>query len=324
MKKISFLFVLFLLALPLCASADVLKGDVDGDGEIGISDVSTLIESLLSFDATSISLEHADVDNNGEVDIIDVARLIDILLTMPSASQVETFTVNDVSFKMITVSGGTFTMGATPEQGIPDNVNFSFCYPTHQVTLSSFSIGETEVTQALWQAVMGNNPSYFADDLNRPVEQVSWNVCQAFITKLNEMTGRTFRLPTEAEWEFAARGGVKSKGYRYSGSDDLNAVGWYDGNCMGSTQPVAMLAPNELGLYDMTGNVQEFCQDWFDMNYYSVSPSTNPTGPDYGDVRVKRGGCIWDGAYGYMFVVAMRNYSLPSYSFRHTGLRIAL
>ena len=324
MKKISFLFVLFILALPLCASADVLKGDVDGDGEVSISDASTLIEYLLTDDATGISLENADVDNNGEVDIADVARLIDILLTMPPAHQVETFTINGVSFKMITVEGGTFSMGATPEQGIPNNEYFSVCYPVHEVTLSTFSIGETEVTQALWQAVMGNNPSYFADDLNRPVEQVSWNVCQAFVTKLNELTGRNFRLPTEAEWEFAARGGVKSKGYRFSGSDDLNAVGWYNGNSMGTTQPVAMLAPNELGLYDMSGNVHEFCQDWYDQYYYNESPSTNPTGPDSGDYRVKRGGSIWDGAHGYMFVVAMRNYSLPSYSFRHTGLRIAL
>ena len=163
--------------------------------------------------------------------ISDVTTLIDYLLAgtwgdepgNPGGGN-ETYTVNGVSFKMVGVEGGTFTMGATAEQGSDAYSNEK---PAHEVTLSSFSIGETEVTQALWQAVMGSNPSYFTGDLNRPVERVSWNDCQTFITKLNEMTGKTFRLPTEAEWEYAARGGNLSQGYKYAGSNDVNEVAWY-------------------------------------------------------------------------------------------------
>ncbi len=244
-------------------------------------------------------------------------------------TQTETFTVNGVSFTMVGVEGGTFTMGATDEQGIPEEVYgfaaYSMCFPTHQVTLSSYSIGETEVTQELWAAVMGNNPSYFADDLTRPVEQVSWIDCQTFIAKLNQLTGKTFRLLTEAEWEFAARGGNKSMGYQYSGSNNIDEVAWYEGNSENSTHPVGLKSPNELGLYDMTGNVMEWCQDWYGMDYYSVSPLTNPTGPSTGDKRIVRGGSFYDIINkGFEFAVALRNYMSPTYSFRHTGLRLAM
>jgi formylglycine-generating enzyme required for sulfatase activity len=128
------------------------------------------------------------------------------------------------------------------------------------VILSSYYIGVTEVTQALWQAVMGNNPSYYKGD-NRPVESVSWNDCQEFIKKLNSLTGRTFRLPTEAEWEYAARGGNRSKGYKYSGSNKLSEVAWYTDNSRAITHQVAGKIPNELGLYDMSGNIWELCND---------------------------------------------------------------
>ena len=170
------------------------------------------------------------------------------------------------------------------------------------VTLSPFAIGQTEVTQALWEAVMGSNPSYFNGDSqpgspDHPVEQVTWEDCQEFITKLNEMTGRTFRLPSEAEWEFAARGGNYSHGYSYAGSDDVDQVAWYRQNSDRVTHPVAEKLPNELGLYDMSGNVWEWCQDWF--GPYGSEPLVNPVGPESGTERVIRGGSYYwnDPAY---------------------------
>ena len=198
--------------------------------------------------------------------------------------EVHTYYANGVSFQMVEVRGGTFTMGATAEQGSDADSEEK---PTHQVTLSSYMIGKTEVTQELWEAVMGSNPSYFKGS-NLPVELVTWEVCQTFIRKLNALTGKNFRLPTEAEWEFAARGGNNSRGYKYSGSNTLSNVAWYDDNSSNKTHPVATKAPNELGIYDMSGNVYEWCNDWYD-DYTSAS-QTNPTGPNSGLCRVGRGG----------------------------------
>ena len=196
----------------------------------------------------------------------------------------ESFTVNGVSFAMVPVAGGTFTMGATAEQGTNIDSNEK---PTHQVTLSSYMIGKTEVTQELWLAVMGSKPSYFRGD-NLPVEQVSWDDCQKFITKLNALTGKNFRLPTEAEWEYAARGGNMSQGYKYSGSNEIGDVAWYDNNSGNKTHSVATKAPNELGIYDMSGNLWEWCSNWY--GSYSSTAQTNPTGPDSGSNRIIRGG----------------------------------
>ena len=279
-----------------------LRGDVNSDGFINISDVTTLINRLFSGTTPAISEENADANNDGKITIADVTALISSLLSgepLPPKDEpiegVETFTVNGVTFTMVAVEGGTFTMGATPEQGTNDP--WTVEYPTHEVTLSSFSIGETEVTQALWQAVMGSNPSNFTGDLSRPVEMVSWDDCLDFIARLNQMTGKTFRLPTEAEWEYAARGGNKTLTYKYAGSNDIDEVAWWDTNsCDGvgpdspdyGTHPVALKKANELGLYDMSGNVWEWCQDWF--GNYSSEPQTNPTGPSSGDNRVYRGG----------------------------------
>ncbi len=194
------------------------------------------------------------------------------------------FNIDKIEFKMVFVEGGTFTMGATSEQG--DDA-YEDEYPTHRVTLSDYYIGETEVTQALWEAVMGNNPSYFRGD-NLPVECVSYKVVQKFITKLNQKTGKTFRLPTEAEWEYAARGGKKSKGYKYSGSDNIDDVAWYTNNSSYETQPVKTKQPNELGIYDMSGNVWEWCSDRY--GDYSSNAQTNPQGHSSGSNRVNRGG----------------------------------
>jgi formylglycine-generating enzyme required for sulfatase activity len=202
----------------------------------------------------------------------------------------KTFTVNGVSFEMIYVKGGTFTMGGTSEQG---SDAYDYEKPTHSVTLSDYYIGKFEVTQELWQAVMGNNPSYFKGNI-LPVEQVSWNDIQDFIRKLNQKTGANFRLPTEAEWEYAARGGNKSKGYKYSGSNTIDNVAWYISNSGSKTHQVGTKSPNELGIYDMSGNVWEWCQDWY--GSYSSGSQTNPTGPSSGSRRVLRGGSWYDHA----------------------------
>lgn len=203
-----------------------------------------------------------------------------------------TFNVKGVSFTMIAVEGGTFFMGSKGSEAEKDEK------PVHEVTLSDYHIGQTQVTQALWQAVMDNNPSEFKG-ANLPVEMVSWNDCQTFIQNLNSLTGQRFRLPTEAEWEFAARGGRKSLGFEYSGSNNIDEVAWYADNSYTRTgwlgnkkdqqpHPVATKAPNELGIYDMSGNVWEWCQDWYGI--YNSSAQTNPQGPLGGSSRVLRGG----------------------------------
>ena len=186
---------------------------------------------------------------------------------------------------MVEVNGGTFMMGATSEQG---DEAYSDEKSAHKVTLSGYHIGKYEVTQEAWEAVMGNNPSEFKG-ANKPVERVSWNDCQEFIKKLNLLTGLQFRLPTEAEWENAARGGRKSQGYKYSGSNNIDDVAWYGANSSRTTHQVGTKRPNELGIYDMSGNVLEWCSDWYSV-YYSSSPTTNPTGPTTGFSRVCRGG----------------------------------
>ena len=177
------------------------------------------------------------------------------------------------------------------------------------------------MTQALWLAVMGSNPSSFTGDLNRPVEQVSWNDCQAFITKLNEMTGQSFRLPTEAEWEYAARGGEKSQGYKYAGSNNADDVAWHRDNSGNTTHPVGTKQPNELGLYDMSGNVLEWCQDWY--SRYTSDALVDPVGPETGSNRVYHSGCWEFGPNGCR--VSYRYYSSPTYSgSNHLGMRLAL
>lgn len=263
--------------------------------------------------------QNRDQNGDGVVNVTDVVDLINYILTSskdpnpPSSNQ--TFTVNGASFEMIAVEGGTFTMGATSEQvgdAIADEE------PAHKVTLSSYLIGKTEVTEELWKAVMDPN-SFLRTNL--PVEGTSWNECQEFITKLNELTGKNFRLPTEAEWEFAARGGNKSQGYKYSGgSNFLYELAWYSSNSSSQTHPVATKAPNELGIYDMSGNVDEWCSDWY--RRYSSESQTNPTGPTSGSERVWRGGsCNSDMDFCR---VSSRRSGAPRYHFQGLGLRLCL
>lgn len=232
-------------------------------------------------------------------------------LTLTSSSY-QIFEVKGISFRMINVEGGTFIMGATVYDGECDNDE----QPSHRVTLSSYSIGETEVTQALWEAVMGSNPSTFKGN-SHPVEMVSWDDCQTFIRKLNSMTGRNFRLPTEAEWEYAARGGNLSQGYKYSGSNTLDDVAWC--GFSGGTHVVKIKSPNELGIYDMSGNVEEWCNDWY--CEYTTDEQINPIGPSSGLNRVHRGGS-WILAKGCR--VSYRGCGSLGNRSKDCGLRLAL
>ena len=241
-------------------------------------------------------------------------------------SNVATVNVIHVDADMVLVKGRIFLMGAT-----------GIATPVHQVTLNDFIIGKYEVTQALWIEVMGSNPSWFKGD-NLPVETVSWNDIvgtsgasmvingityreNGFIYKLNQLTGKQYRLPTEAEWEYAARGGNKSQGYQYSGSNNVNDVAWYSGNNTPyGTKPVGTKAPNELGIYDMSGNVWEWCSDWW--GSYTSAAKTNPTGPTSGTIRVIRGGSWYLDATNCR--VAYRDYCNPDYRIFNFGFRLVL
>ncbi len=235
----------------------------------------------------------------------------------------QTFTVTGngktVKFKMIYVQGGTFTMGPTSEQYDNSNEEDEFWsnygFP-HSVTLKDYCIGETEVTQALWYAIMGEEPVSdlpyylkwwygFGEGDNYPAYSISYNDCQKFINKLNSITGKNFRLPTEAEWEFAARGGTKSRGYRYAGSNSVDDVAWYIENSYKidtKCREVATKRANELGIYDMSGSLQEWCSDWFDWSRIR-DPQTNPQGPSSGERKVIRNGSWSNGEVMHRLVV---------------------
>ena len=227
----------------------------------------------------------------------------------------QTFNVGSVWFDMIFVKGGTFQMGCTTEM---EAEAYAHEAPVHQVTLSDYYIGQIEVTQRLWQTVMGSNPSTIKDT-NSPVNNVSWEDCQAFIAKLNQLTGHNFRLPTEAEWEYAARGGHKSQGYKYAGSNNIDEVAWYSGNSGGSFKNFAKKLPNELGIYDMSGNVWEWCQDWY--GPYTADAQVNPQGPTTGKHRMYRGGG-WKHTTSSR--VAYRRVTMEGWDKTSLGLRLAL
>lgn len=235
--------------------------------------------------------------------------------TMPITSSNNSI-IQKLINNMVYVEGGSFMMGATAEQGIDATESEK---PPHKVNLSSFSMGKYEVTQEEWQAVMGNNPSGFKGT-KLPIESVSWNEAQEFIRKLNDITGKKFRMPTEAEWEYAARGGNRSKGYKYSGSDALSDVAWHSKNGGYMTHEIGRKKPNELGLYDMAGNVWEWCQDLY--GSYSSDSKTNPTGSSSGSTRVARGGS-WISNERYCRL-SYRNYEPENKKSAEIGLRLAL
>ena len=236
--------------------------------------------------------------------------------TTPSGSVISIPVKNGISIEMVKVEAGSFMMGAPPE--IENSCKEEKM--VHRVTLTNdYYLGKYEVTQALWKTVMGSNPSEFKGD-KLPVEQVSWNACQDFILKLNSMTGKHFRLPTEAEWEYAARGGRKSRNYQYSGSDSIDNVAWFEGNSSDDTHIVGTKFPNELGIFDMSGNVYEWCQDWY--GDYSSSSQTNPTGAVSGTERVFRGGS-WSSGTKFCRVFC-RGFLPPGGYGVVLGLRLAL
>ena len=219
--------------------------------------------------------------------------------------------------EMVFVKGGTFMMGATEEQGTEDPRDEE--YPVHEVTVSDFYIGKYEVTQELWEYVMGYNPSGYNGAM-KPVVSISWVDCCDFIGNLNRLTGKNFDLPTEAEWEYAARGGAKSMGYKYAGSNNIDEVAWYNENSDNETHQVGLKLPNELGLYDMSGNVCELCSDWYDENYYSSSPSINPTGPKMGEYIVCRGGSLSYRARSCR--ISDRDYAPMDGAYANVGFRL--
>ena len=293
-----------------------LKGDVNEDKSVDINDVVAIINHM----AGTTSFKYANVNHDANVDINDVVAVINIMAggTREYEQDVEeleclSFTVGGVTFKMVKVDGGTFQMGSDTIYASNNEK------PVHSVTISDYYIGQTEVTQELWQAVMDKNPSNF-NGTDLPVEQVSWNDCQKFTSKLSALTGRQFRLPTEAEWEYAARGGSRSKGTDLSGSRLIDPVAWYKDNSEDKTHEVATKDPNEIGAYDMSGNVYEWCQDRFAL--YSDTPQTDPTGPESGDNRVVRGG-----GYDTQTLncrVTKRQSALPTQFWKNIGLRLAL
>lgn len=224
------------------------------------------------------------------------------------------FNVGNVSFKMIFVKGGAFTMGATYEQGSSAE---SRERPNHIVKLSSYYIGETVVTQELWQMLMGDNPSEYKG-LQYPIQNITWYRCQDFIEKLNNLTEKQFRLPTEAEWEFAARGGNLSHNYKYAGSNDMNKVGWSSSRGGKGPHPVAQKCPNELGIFDMSGNVSEWCSDWY--GKYNSELQNDPIGPAWGTQKVARSG-NWMTSDSVSRVTCRRRWDPSSYGF---SFRLAL
>jgi len=215
---------------------------------------------------------------------------------------------------MVYIQGGSFDMGSNDGNDIEK--------PVHRVTVSSFYMGKYQVTQGQWRSLMGNNPSYFQNCDDCPVENISWYHVQDFIDMLNKKTGKTYRLPKEAEWEYASRGGNSSRGYTYSGSNELHHIAWFDDNSRNKTHPVGQKQANELGLYDMSGNVWEWCQDWYGSDYYANSPTENPPGPATGSFRVSRGGGFDNPAQ--FCRVACRGASSPEVRDGRLGFRLVL
>ena len=311
-------FVILLSVISLVVGLVILSKDTAGIEESNIDGISIETSSeVLAKDAVGAEESKTDEETPSE--------------KLPKDNFVEK--VNGVSFEMVYVEGGTFKMGSNDSEAEYDES------PVHNVTLSDYCIGETEVTQELWEAVMGTTVAQQRDKAdhgwplcgvgsNYPMYYISWDDCQEFIDKLNQLTGKNFRLPTEAEWEYAARGGNKSRGYKFSGSNTIDDVAWYRDNACDvgdsspdyGTHPVGTKSPNELGLHDVSGNVLEWCSDW--SGDYSSSSQTNPTGPTSGSYLVYRGGS-WNGPARYCRVSA-RSYCTPDHRYYHIGFRLVM
>ncbi len=315
---------------PICGALDIVstptKASVYLDGtKIG---ETPMIYNNVLIGSHTLSFEKKGCSSTQKTVNVEEGKISEVSAKLEKVSDNRTFTVNGVSFEMVAVKGGTFTMGCTDEQGGDCQNNES---PAHSVTLSDYYIGKFEVTQKLWEAVMGTtvrqqrdkaDPSWpmRGEGDNYPMYYVSWNDCKEFIGRLNQLTGANFSLPTEAEWEYAARGGVKSRGYKYSGSNSIADVAWYEDNSGSKTHNVGTKSPNELGIYDMSGNVYEWCEDWY--GDYSGGSQTNPKGPSSGSNRVNRGGG-W-GDYAKYCRVSYRGGNSPDNRFNDLGFRVVL
>lgn len=238
-------------------------------------------------------------------------------IAVPEGDFIET--AFGINMKMVYVEGGEFLMGGTSEQG---EDAYDDEKPIRRVMLDSFYIGAFEVTQGQWEKVMGTNPSYFTKGADYPVERVSWEDAQAFCRELSRKTGRKYSLPTEAQWEYAARGGKRNERVKYSGGSSIDSVGWYCDNGGQGTCPVGQKRPNALGIYDMSGNVREWCQDWYGKDYYVDAPLVNPTGPSNGFGRVIRGGSYFFNARSCR--VSSRGYINPKLHIAINGFRLCL
>lgn len=340
MKKIIYLFLI--LALPLSAFAQTASNvvatqvgntieityDLDQPAQVtlllslnGGATYSPTPKALTGDVGFNIQPGHKKIiwnlfsdDHNWE---IERARFKVVALNMNKE-----FTLGRISFTMIYVEGGTFTMGATSEQGRGTDKDEK---PAHQVTLSDYYIGQTEVTQDLWEEIMGDVPLKKYNGSKYPVSKVSWEDCQKFIDKLNivfasQLSGKRFALPTEAQWEYAARGGKKSKGYKYSGSNTVGNVAWYKDNSDQLSHPVGTKSANELGIYDMSGNVREWCSDRF--SWYTREPQTNPTGGSTDEDRICRGGSWLEDEKSCR--VSYRHYEAPDKKYSNIGLRLVI
>jgi len=302
MKKILYLFVIAALAVSCQDKVPVTEIKLDKSSAfIAIGGTTTLKADLIPLSATNREVIWSS-SNENIATVVDnstgtafseglitgkAAGTVTITATSKSGKYTATCTVEVINAEpeLVTVEGGTFTMGCTFNDC--DSISLVY-FPPHPVTLSGYKIAKYMVTQKQWEAVMGNNPSIIkGDDL--PVYYMSWLNVQDFITKLNSMTGKKYRLPTEAEWEYAARGGSKSQNYKYSGSNNVSEVAWWSENSLTRPQPVGTKKANELGLYDMSGNMWEYCNDWW--GNYTDASQIDPTGPATGTYRVMRGGC---------------------------------
>ncbi|GBU22347.1 serine/threonine-protein kinase [Fibrobacteres bacterium R8-0-B4] len=329
-------------------AADGWDGNGNGTGEFGFSALpgGTAASGSFMFAGSYgfwwTATEYYNGYDNSEAHTIDIMDYDPAVNEGHSTKNAAAFSVRCVegdavtppitpSVEMVSVEGGTFTMGCTGEQ--PSSDCWSSESPTHSVTLSNYSIGKYEVTQGLWKAVMDTLPFELRASStpigvgdNYPIYFVHWDeIVNTFIPKLNQLTGKTYRLPTEAEWEYAARGGNKSKGYRYSGGNNIGEVAWYKDNSGDKPQIVGTKLPNELGIYDMSGNVFEWVSDWYSESYYGSSPSNNPTGPaESGSPLAVRGkrGCYWN-YDAERCRVSSREWDIPDYRRIYNGFRLA-
>ena len=313
-----------------------LKENLQNGKEITISTDKTgdkiyIDDNYVGFSPIKVNIAYANhkirVERNDRIieKVIDISAIYNNDYILVSFYEPLTFTVNNVSFTMIAIEGGKFDMGSNYFESDNDERII------HNVSLDDFYIGETEVTQELWEAVMGTNignqkdKSSYGTKLRGagkdfPMYYVNWYEAKEFCDILSKMTGKTFRLPTEAEWEYAARGGNKSNDYKYSGSNSLYEEAWYYDNSNNQTHIVKTKKPNELGIYDMSGNVWEWCEDWY--ADYSSDSQQNPTGSLSGTYKVIRGGS-W--SYGDDDCRIHNRYSnLPNYRYDDYGFRIVM